>query len=383
MQTRGRVLAGVALFVAGAAIFELPGAWLYARGAPWWAALAVAAALFPVGPAAWHLLGERARRRRLAAAEAAAKPGLKPKPGTLTGGDRFTLRLLAVGLIALGPLLFFRGGQTWRAVRHHPAWFVPRSTPAAAARVFHGDPRLLAQVPADAELVVWARRLDGLSADDRPARRDPEDADEVLLAYGHGQALLVVRGPDRALSKIDVAEINTQLGAQAWLPIAGPVVARRRAADLLVVVSQGWAQAADDRDGGRAGGPVAIAARLAMAPDDAVVITAAAPTTPSAGLTGMQSWLRVDRSAIRIDAQFFMTGRAAVAALVARAEAERGELATQVPADCRARVAPLLRDIVVVGGDTSVRIAARWRPAQVGEAVMCGLGALMKHADWK
>lgn len=381
MSNRRRAIASLVLLVVGAVMFELPGAWLFARGAPWWTALAVGLLVFPVVPLGWHLLGERKRKRGLAAAAASAKPGLKPKASTLTGGDRFKMRLVAVALIALGPLLFFRGRATWRAVKAHPAWFVPHAPPGPPS--FHGDARMMAQVPADAELVIWARRLDAMTVEDKAGSAD--DAKEVLIAYRAGAVLMVARGSSKALGKLDLAEMNAQLGKQHVIPIDGPLVARRRSSDLLVVVSEGWAQAADDRNAGRTGGPDAIAARLAAAPDDAVIITAAAPAHPVAGLslTGMQSWLRISKLAIRIDAEFSVPDRAAGDALIARMEAERRELTAAVPDECRPKIEGALRDIVIAGGESTVRMSVWWKPEQVGKAMMCGLGVMMKNADWK
>ena len=384
-MSRRRVTASIALLVVGAVLFEVPGAWLFARGAPWWAALAAALVVFPVGVVTWQLLGERKRKRRVAAVAAAAKPGLKPKASTLTGGDRFVMRLVAVAVIALGPLLFLRGDQAWRAVKDHPLWFVPRGP--AAALSFHGDQRLMNQVPADAAIVIWGRRLDALTKGDDGKGRD--QVREVLVAFrAGGDAVIALRGPAKALDEVKLDELNdkiTAMGGQPWLPVRGKVVSRRRASDLLIVVTEGWATAVDDRDAGRTAGPAAIEARLALAPDDAVVITAAAPPAPGSGLTltAMQSWLRFDRKLIRIDADFFVPDRAAATTLVERMAAEQRELVALVPADCKPRIEALLREIVIAGGDTMVKLSVQWQPAQVGEAFRCGVGAMMKGADWK
>jgi hypothetical protein len=385
MSNRRRVTAGILLAVVGVAMFELVGAWLFARGLPWWASLTLALVVFPLAPVAWHLLAERKRRRGVASA-VAGKPMVKPKAGTLTGGDRYTLRLMAVALVTMGPLLFFRGGQVWRSFKAHPGWFVPASAPGP--RTFHGDERLIGQVPADAELVVWARKLDGMAGGDKAARGGDgaDDAKELIVAArSGGDVMFVVRGNERALGKLDVAALNAQLAKQGWLPVKGPLVARRRAADVMVVMSEGWAGAADDRAAGRAGGPEAILARLDAAPAQAAVITAAAPAHPVAGveLTAMQAWLRLGEDGVRIDADFFVADREAAAALVARMDAERDEVGRLVAAECRPKVDALLRDLVVVSGDTMVKASAYWRSKAVGEAMMCAVGALMQDADWK
>ncbi len=378
----------LAVLVAGFVLFLVPSAWLHARGVPYVLCWLGGALAFPLLPVGWHLLAER-RRTRAAAAAAASAKGPKPAASsTLTGGDRFVMRLALVALVALGPLVFFRFGQTWRAVRDHATWFVPEAPPAP--RTFKGDPRVLDQVPSDAEVVLWVRNFDGLVAGDdgdakKKKKRDAAQPDEVLVAFRDGELLLVVRGPEKALAEVDLDEANRQLPKQDWLPIRGKLVKRARAKDLLVVVTEGWAQSADDRHAGTSTGPTAIIERLGVAPADAVIISAASPSRPIAGLAvnGAQSWLRVSKADIRLDGEVFVSDQTAATAIAIGMRAGLKDLEGRAPGDCKATVSRLLSRVVIDSGATSVRVSARWKPEEIGEAMMCGFAAAMQRAEWK
>ena len=288
------------------------------------------------------------------------------------------LRLGLVALVTLGPLLFFRPGQTWRAVRDHGAWFIP--TPPPPPRVITGDTRVIGQVPADAEYVIWLRAVDALA--DKP---DPDQPKEMLLAMRANELMVVVRGPDKALKGLELDEANEQLRKQTWFPLSGALTAKRRAGDLVVLVTPGWATATDDRHAGKTAGPTDILARLAAAPTDAPIIAAAAPARPVAGLTlqGLQAWLRISEQAIRFDAEATTADALAAAAVITRARAELAALTDSAPADCKAQVQGLLGKLKLESTDGTVRVSGHWAPKQVGEAMMCGFAVAMQHADWK
>jgi hypothetical protein len=383
MAARPRVGFLLGVFVAGVVLFVVPSAWLYARGVPWVLCAIGGALVFPLLPVGWHLWAERKGAK---AAAVPAKGPVKPKTSALTSGDRFTMRLVVVAVVALGPLLFFRFGQTLRAVRDHGAWFIPKAPPAP--RTFKGDQRVIDQVPGDAEVVFWMRNFDGLGLGDGKSKHDEPQPDEILVAYRDGDLLMVVRGPDKLLSQVDdkaLDEMNRQLPKQTFLPIKGKLVARKRAGDLVVIVTDGWAQAADDRAAGRSTGPTAIIERLNGAPSDAVIISAASPSRPIDGLTinGAQSWLRISKTDIRFDGEVFVTDKA-TATTVADAVRAGFKLAeAKAPSDCTAPVSKLLSRFVVDSGETSVRVSGRWKPEELGEPLMCGVAAAMKNADWK
>ena len=357
---RSRVAFVLMVVAAGLILVVVPTAWLHARGLPWWLCALAGALIFPIAPLGWHLLRERRAR-----ADGAKR--------TLTGSDRLVLRMIAIAVVVLGPLLVLRPGQTWRAVRDHGTWFIPRSPPPP--RPVGGDPRLLAQVPAEAELVVWLRStadLAGGRPDGEAPRRDDE-AEEILVAMREGELELVARGPAKALDKFPLDEIDSQLAKQAWLPVEGPLSARRKG-DLLIVTTPGWAAAVDARIAGQGAGPTAIIDRLATAPKDAVIIAAGVPARAYAGLqvSGAQSWLRVNEQGVRLDGELVVADRAAATAIVDRLRAELAGLRERTPSDCRRQVGALIDRLTITASDTAVVVRGSWKGEQIGEAMMCG-----------
>jgi hypothetical protein len=378
MAARPRVGFLLGVIVAGIVLFILPSAWLYARGVPWVLCAIGGALAFPLLPVGWHLWAERKSAK---AAAVPTKGPVKPKTSALTSGDRFTMRLALVAVVALGPLLFFRFGQTLRAVRDHGAWFIPKAPPAP--RTFKGDQRVIDQVPGDAEVVFWMRNFDGLGLGDEKSKKDEPQPDEILVAYRDGDMLMVVRGPEKLLSQVDdkaLDEMNSQIPKQTFLPIKGTFVARKRAKDILVVVTDGWAASADDRAAGKSAGPTAIIERLSGAPSDAVIISAASPSRPIAGLAinGAQSWLRISKTDIRLDGEVFVTDKATATTVADAVRAGFKMAEGMVPSECKAPVSKLLSRFVVDSGETSVRVSGRWKPEELGEPLMCTVAAAMK-----
>lgn len=382
MAARPRVGFVLGVIAAGVVLFLVPSAWMHARGVPYILCWLGGALAFPLLPVGWHVYAERKRAK--AAAAPPAKGVARPAASTLTGGDRFTMRLIAVAVLVLGPLLFFRFGQTWRAVRDDATWFIPETPPGP--RSLKGDPRLIAQVPGDAEVVLWARSFGALKGDDGAGKKkDPKEPEELLMAFRDGDVMIVVRGGETSISDEDLAEANKQLAKQTWMPIRGKLVARKRGKDMLVVVSDGWAASVDDRDAGKGTGPTAIIERLNNAPSDAVLIAAASPSRPIAGLSvnGAHSWLRVSKTDIRLDGELFVSDQTAAAAIAAALRIGQKDMEGKVPGECKKPIAALNARVVIDTGETSVRVSARWKPEEIGEALMCVLLTAMKDADWK
>lgn len=381
MAARPRVGFLLGVIAAGLVLFLVPSAWLYARGVPYVLCWLGGALAFPLVPVGWHVWAERKRAK---AAAAPTKGPARPATSTLTAGDRFTMRLVLVAALVLGPLLFLRFGQTWRAVRDHAAWMIP--TPPPAPRTFKGDQRVLAQVPSDAELVVWMRSIKNLQADLGPDKKgDADQPEEALLAFRDGEVMIVVRGGKQDFSEKELDEANRQLARQTWMPIRGKLVLRKRANGIAVVVTEGWAASADDRDAGKGNGPTAIIERLNAAPSDAAVIAAASPSRPIANLTvnGAQSWLRIAKEGIRLDGEIFVSDKTVAAAVVASLRLAQKDLEGKVPGDCKKAVTTLLSRVMIDSGETSVRVSAAWKMEEIGEAAMCGFAAAMKDAEWK
>jgi hypothetical protein len=197
--------------------------------------------------------------------------------------------------------------------------------------------------------------------------------------------VMVVRGGDLSFSEKELEQANQQLAKQTFLPVRGKLVVRKRGKDMVVLVTEGWAASADDRDAGKSTGPTAIIERLGGAPSDAVLIAAASPSRPIAGLAvnGAHSWLRISKTDIRLDGEMFVTDKVTAAAIAAALRIGQNDMESKVPAECKKAIAALNARVVIDTGETSVRVSARWKPEEIGEAVMCGLAAAMKDADWK
>ncbi len=170
-------------------------------GAPTWAAVAAAVALFPVLPVLWHLLAERKR--------SPANPG----PGTAL--ERVALRCLLVGAIALaisfanlGPRQVGTGLAGLFGLRGRAAAPVADPRPGApVATVFRHE--LENFIPADASLVVamsgasvMQQLLASLGADTKKAVAAlqrcqilTERAVILVATQDAGNRLVVVRAP--------------------------------------------------------------------------------------------------------------------------------------------------------------------------------------------
>jgi hypothetical protein len=139
-----RIITWVVLAVACLAMFDVPAAYAVSRGAPWWLALAIGLAMFPIAPLVWHLVGERKRAR-------ANKPA---RPGATSKWERLGLRAAAIGILAIGGLILVSRDKLVDAMRHDALWFIPTSESTRA------DSPALDLVPPDAETLVWFRPTD-------------------------------------------------------------------------------------------------------------------------------------------------------------------------------------------------------------------------------
>ena len=258
--------------VLGVVMFVVPSSFVASRGAPWWLCMTVGALAFPVLPVVWQLAGERRRRKRLAATKT-------PNKAVLTSGDRFVIRCLVVGAVAIGPVFALDGRSAVTTVWHNVGWVIP-VTPWPG----HADAPALSHVPADAELVVSIHKDADVKAH--------EDAVDAVVGYANGRLMFHGTGDhvDRSVS-----EINDELDR---LPIK---------IDHLVEIStdffasSSWKSAVDT-----ATGPTPdIRALLGKAPANAMVAMAGVPKT-AAELKMVKSvtgWLVATDDALTIDIQ--------------------------------------------------------------------------------
>jgi hypothetical protein len=301
-RLRSRIVGGALLAVAGALMFVAPSAVLRAHGAPRWLALAVGLVAFPALPVGWHAFAEWRRRRRATQETAAKKPGL-------TLWDRFVLRLVVVGVVAIGGTWAIARGDTWSALRHHALWFTSWTDPDPIA-----DSPVLARVPAAAEGIVWIRP--GHTEDLMPVALAGEL--ELAIAFDGKDQLIVARGRDELLDQLE------QLSA---LGVDGKRLARVDApAGMRILATPGWREATGAP-------PAGLVELLRRAPAAANAIAVARPVT--LGYPGVRSavaWAEVRDTGVVFEADVEATdvmaaGRVVGLARKARASEDCGNRA--------------------------------------------------------
>lgn len=160
------------------AMFDVPSAYAYFRGAPWWLALAAGLLVFPIAPVAWHVLSERK-----------AKRAEKPKPRKTKGIERLLFRTIVVAVIAIGGLIAVARGRVWTALKHDALWFIP-----TAIGSLEPDSKLLIQVPPSAQIVVWLRPTDDANAMVGKIAPGTEVTETVAAGRGNTEAMVIERG---------------------------------------------------------------------------------------------------------------------------------------------------------------------------------------------
>lgn len=356
-----------------AVLFLVPSAVVIDRGAPPWAAALVGAIAFPLAPVAWHVLAERARKRRLAALKVAPK-------ATLTVLDRFVLRTIVIALVACAPWFAIARGRTLRAVWHHASWPVDWILTDTSTGAPAGDARFLQYVPSDAEAIVWIRSapdLGELLGGDTTKRASDADDDgliQAVIAIKHGELFGVVQA--KKLDDVKPDEID-QAQARRWFGHELHFTKHRIAADTMVIVSDGWEAAYVARVTGKTPPAKALIDRLGPAPFGAVMVASAVPRGPIAGLSlrDASGSLRIDPDAKKLIATTTIHaadagGAATLAALIKHAiDAQRDAL----PESCRAPVGALLDGIAVKTKGDVVSIDTAVAPEQIAGAMMCAL----------
>ena len=337
-KLRQRSIFGGLVVVLGALLFLIASAFIVDRGYPKILAGIVGALAFPVLPVAWHIWGERGRKRKDVEAP---KPGKKPAKSTLTGYDRFWIRFVVVAAVILGPMFYMQRLGVLGAVKRHATWMVPVFEPGlgmlgtGAHRDLGRIEPLLKRVPGDAEgVIVWAPRDvkgEGLIAFDN----------HDLVAAGEGDML---RDDDM------IRHINEFFKAQHFLmldPIA-MVIDR----DITIAASDKWKAKVEPAP---ATLPSVLRDNLERVPGDAELFGAIAPRT-----------IR-DAKAIKSGA-FWALRDAKGVVFEARVEAGDVAKAYQLIHDLRA-LRPEQLPFPAACRDKAAKVLARLELAQVGTVV--------------
>ncbi len=265
-----RRILGIALVVAlWLALFEVPSAVAIGRGAPWWLAAAIGGGCVVV-LFGMHLWRERQRTTKSAKT-------------TLTGWDRLVLRTVAVALVAGAGAWFLAKPSLLPALRHHGLWMIPRSTSGLVA-----DSRLLEQVPASADAVLWVRSRSSAALGEyfsavSQLAEIPAERYELVGAVGKSDALLVVDASRDVTDAFESLMSKVRLWTGLPDPIASDVGSARQ-----------WTTAGWQHEVGK-GPPVKLFALFDRAPTDADVVFAMHPAKPAGkDPVSMLAWLRVD-----------------------------------------------------------------------------------------
>lgn len=336
---RQRLVFGILATLVGVVMFVVASSYIVFRGWPHWAAATIGALAFPVGPLSWQLLGERARKKKLAAAKTPAKT-------TLTAGDRYWLRCVAVALVVLGPMIAIGRFDVARATWRHGLWFWPKSYEPTTSHgsplsmIGSGVPRTIdvlgtpvARVPADAELVVVVTSPDGTEG-------------RGVLAYGNKQVMFAGEGKGMAVEgdlNDQIAKINKERSKIPWLPIE-EIQLISHSDSSIVAASAGWRPRVEFPG---LGPSAEILRELGRAPKDAFFAAGFVPkTTPDVlSMKAGAAWLYKSGEKLVLEARVEANDEAAAKKLVDEATRALDKAVHDVPQSCREQVGAIVKAI--------------------------------------
>ena len=342
---RQRFVFGLLAAFVGALMFLVASAYMVFRGYPHWLAGIVGAIAFPVGPVTWHLLGERARKKKQASASGPAK-------ASLTAGDRYWLRCVAVGLLVIGPMIAIGRFDIARATWRHGLWFWPESFEPSVTHggplstIGSGTPRTLEvfgaplqRVPSDAELVIMVQ------APDEPGQ--PEG--RAVMAYGDKQVMFAAEGKGVAMEgdvTDKLAELNKLRGKIPWLPIE-EIQLVSKSDTQLIASSAGWRSRVELPGTGPSS---EVLAELGRAPKDAFFAAGFVPRTLTRGRDVLSTkagaaWMSKQGEKLVIEGRIELIDEAAAKRLVSEATRALDKAVGDAPEKCRKQVGAIVEAI--------------------------------------
>jgi hypothetical protein len=355
MSTRGaKAVFGVVLVVFGAAVFLFASAYLIARGQPRWLAGAVGALAFPVLPVAWHVIGERRRRARIAAAKTPPKTSLSP-------GDRYVLRAVAVAAVVLGPMFAIGRFEVVRAAWSHKLWFIPGP---------HVDPiesaeDMLAHMPASADAVLLIREHEG---------KKQGGADKVgVIAYGSGQlAMIAPRDPADKEHEAETLEGLDEQRKKIPFVTIDPLETVALGNDVTGIATEKWKPLI--RVAGT-GPRQAIRTELAKAPKDAILTLAYVPAVSTDGIEKITGWVLQAgvNEKLTVEADITTTSVAAAEKAIERARAGWKQERAKLPGKCHATLDKIADAAKLERTGTTIKLRAPVQPDQMVEVMFCGM----------
>lgn len=359
MQIRRPLLYGLASLGLGALIFLMASAFLVERGSPRWLAGLVGLFAFPVAPLGWHLVAERRRKQRLAAAKT-------PPKHAMTAGDRYKLRFAASTVLILGPLFAIGGlrviGATWR----QRAWFMPHS---AAGSAVTAD-AMLRLMPADAELVAIFR-------DDAGAAKTKRGMGVV----GYANHRVVAMVPDDGFDDdaVSATTLNQELRNIDFLTLepVGEMSGVQRGTRVMISPSWRSKLAAAERT------PAAALTELARAPATAKLAVGYVPAEPAAafGIKRAAGWAVATKVGFELQAHIQLTDATAADQLVREVSTRWLAKTNNGSDECRTKMAALASNVKVDRNGTDLSVQLTLSTEALTGLVVCKLGNLPADAE--
>jgi hypothetical protein len=376
----GTILGWLFIGIACAALFLVPSAWLIDHGQSRWMALAAGLLAFPVVPLAWHFLAERRRARA------------EGKKSSLTRGDRFVVKLIAVAVVVLAPLLVFSPGGTWGAVKRHPTWFLhwgggggddPGGWETPSGDPITGDARLTGYLPDDAEAVVWLRATREFLASMQKQfggevdKEDPDAVQEALVALRKDGFLMLVRskkGLDEVKAE-DREKLERELGDKLFAGKRIKVLIYSAQPDLHVVVTENWDAAVRARAAGTRPAPTELLALLAGTPADAPLVAAARNAAVAGVIVDRGTGhVRVAEKGLLVEAEMQLASASAGGLLRAALSGSLDDARKKAPGKCKEPIDRLTRGVTVAGDGPAVKLSAKLGFEDLMSSMFCQLG---------
>jgi hypothetical protein len=303
------------------------------------------------------------------------------------------MRLVAVALVAIAPLLVFARGQTWTALKQQWSWPLhwgggsDGSAPGweiAAGAPITGDARLINYLPDDAEVVLWLRAtqefLDAMAKQfsDAKQERDPDAPQEVMVALRKDGFLAIVRSR-KGLEEIDQEgreRLEKELAEHLFAGKRIPLLVYSAQPDLHVVVTENWDAAVRARAAGTRPAPAELLALLDGTPRDAPLVAAAHDASVAGVLVDRGTGhMRVADKGLHIETNLNLASATAAGLLRSVISSSAAEAKNKVPDSCKEPVDKLNRGIQVSGEGTRVVVSAKLGFEELMAAMFCQLGS--------
>jgi hypothetical protein len=357
MSRRATAFFGIGIVVFGVAVFMLASAYLIERDLPKWLAAAVGALAFPVLPVGWHVIGERRRRQRLAAAKTQPKTTLAP-------GDRYLMRAVAVAILALAPMFVVGRFAVVRAAWNHKTWFIP--DPSYDAIETTDD--LFAHLPSDAEALLVIR--------DHDEKRTKSDKPKLgVIAYSDGQLAMIAPddGADQANPGDKVAELDKQRSKIPFLKI-GELDTVKLGKGMFAVATERWRTPI--REAG-SGPRAALRTELSRAPADAMVSLAYVPNKPVdlLGIQKMTGWMlqKATNEKLTIEAQIDCVDAASAGKALDLMRALWKTQQPELPEKCRDELSKVTDKVELQQTGAKITFRLVIEPEQLAGLMLCGM----------